>query len=106
MYETDYDPLATPWLRSPDGQTLLPYIFGDFEIGGYNFSVKYTRTWLRMEDGDTIPLEWSFPPGGYKNGSPVVIILHGLNGDPSCCTLFYCINFHFHSENEGLFDKS
>ena len=65
-YQSDYDPDANPWINGPDAQTLFPYMFGDFEVGGYYFDVEYQRIWLEMHDGDVVPLEWSFPKGAFK----------------------------------------
>ena len=45
-WESGIDPESTPWIRSPDGQTMFPYIFGDLELGFYFIEIDYHRLWL------------------------------------------------------------
>lgn len=80
-YESGQDSEATPWILGPDAQTMWPFIFANLKLGAFRFdSIQYEFIHIRMTDRDRIPLGWAFPKGGYKNGSTVLIILHGLNG--------------------------
>ena len=80
-YETGRDEEATPWLLGPDAQTMYPFIFANLKLGAFRIeAVNYKFVHIAMQDRDRVSLGWSFPPGGYTEGCPVLIVLHGLNG--------------------------
>ena len=58
------------WCCSPHLQTLWPFLFR----GGP--SPAYQRERLELPDGDFIDIDWL----GSQNDSPIVILLHGLEG--------------------------
>jgi predicted alpha/beta-fold hydrolase len=58
------------WLRGPHGQTLWPLFFGRRDIPNY----RTER--LELPDGDFVDLAWS----GEHHKSPLVLVLHGLEG--------------------------
>lgn len=82
-YVSGVDPLQTPWIIGPDAQTNVPFIFAEGQFYGKFVveGVNYERVWIKMFDGDLVSLDWSFPSGGYRKGSPVLIALHGMNGN-------------------------
>lgn len=60
-----------PGISNPHLQTLLPFLINNSSDRIFN------QQTLELDDGDFIDLSWKGEP---KNGSPIVVVFHGLEG--------------------------
>lgn len=58
------------WLRNPHAQTIWPALFRKIPV------IPLQRERFELDDGDFVDLDWT-----EDNAGPVVIMLHGLEGD-------------------------
>lgn len=72
LLESDFQPAF--WLKSPHAQT----IFASKIRPSPELNVEPER--VELDDGDFIDLSW-LPERGLPDDAPVVIVLHGLNGN-------------------------
>lgn len=63
-----------PLLRGGHAQTLFAFVFA-----GERFSFETAHRHVKLDDGDTVVLHDSCPPG-WQPGSPVAVLVHGLAG--------------------------
>lgn len=61
-------------LDNGDSLTLIPFVLNKHK------EIDYTRRWVKLEDGESVALDCSFPSTGHSFEEPLFLFLHGLNG--------------------------
>lgn len=62
------------WLRNRHAQTILPRVYAK----PCDFKPRFQ--YFELADGDFVELTWTGTPNAIKQGQPIVLILHGLEG--------------------------